>query len=195
MGNTLILRLQGALQAWGESSHYWKVRKTGLLPTKSGIVGLLGAALGTQDLAAIGRRLQMGIRVDKPGQVIRDYHTVTSGILDARGKLKKDYNLVTHRFYLSDAAFTVALRGEPAYIESLAAAVQAPVWPLYLGRRSCVPSAPIYADTGDFPGLWEALSLSEERMYEIEGQGELYRQDELMAERVFAMRQVNRFVA
>lgn len=200
MGNTLILRLTGVLQSWGERSH-WNVRDTAKYPTKSGVVGLLGAALGTRDLASINRTLTMGVRVDKPGQVLRDYHTVISGVLDATGKIKinelRSYQtLVTNRFYLSDAAFMVALMSpDSGLIERLSAAVKSPVWPLYLGRRSCLPSAPIFVGVETHATLMEALRADGEYAYEIEGQGSLLRQDEITGDRVFAMRRVGRFVA
>ena len=41
----LILRLEGALQSWGENSK-WDHRDTSVMPSKSGIVGMLGCALG-----------------------------------------------------------------------------------------------------------------------------------------------------
>src|SRR5262245_44963159 len=92
--SVLLLRLAGPMQSWGTQSRF-SVRDTGLEPSKSGVVGLLCAALGRKrhepldDLA----RLQMGVRADRPGRVARDYHTAggerRAGSvlgLDARGK-------------------------------------------------------------------------------------------------------------
>ena len=42
---TLLLRLAAPLQSWGMDSKF-ETRKTNREPTKSGIVGLLAAALG-----------------------------------------------------------------------------------------------------------------------------------------------------
>lgn len=42
---TLLLRLAAPLQAWGADSKF-ETRKTGREPTKSGVIGLLAAALG-----------------------------------------------------------------------------------------------------------------------------------------------------
>ena len=42
---TLLLRLAAPLQSWGSDSKF-ETRKTDREPTKSGVVGLLAAALG-----------------------------------------------------------------------------------------------------------------------------------------------------
>ncbi|MCS6883734.1 MAG: hypothetical protein NZU74_20640, partial [Chloroflexaceae bacterium] len=65
---------------------------------------------------------------------------------------------VSERFYLADASFRVALQGPDRLIDKLAYAVQHPVWPPFLGRKACVPSAPIYDGTGQFDHLEAALS-------------------------------------
>ena len=44
--NTLFLRLEGPLQAWGVQESKFVVRRTAEAPTKSGVIGLLCAALG-----------------------------------------------------------------------------------------------------------------------------------------------------
>ena len=51
--------------------------------------------------------------------------------------------MLTRREYLCDASFLVALQGEPDLIAELEAAVQAPKWTLYLGRKCCPPSRPL----------------------------------------------------
>ena len=43
--STLLLRLAGPLQAWGNDSKF-ETRRTGREPSKSGVIGLLAAALG-----------------------------------------------------------------------------------------------------------------------------------------------------
>lgn len=151
----LYLRLEGPLQAWGETSR-WVVRDTRLEPTKSGVVGLLGCCLGLgaarehdRRLAQIGASLGMGVRVDRPGAVLRDYHTVHGGVLSAEGKIKitqstgEAETVVSERDYLTDACFLVALAGNPALLDEIEGALRNPVWPPYLGRKSCAPSAPL----------------------------------------------------
>ena len=158
MANTLFLRLEGPLQAWGERAR-WSVRDTTTEPTKSGVVGMLGCALGLvedDDLAELSRTLRMGVRCDKEGVFLTDFHTVVGGVLSAEGKVKSDTSL-SWRSYLCDASFLVALRGAPELIAHLAQSVQQPCWPVFLGRRSCVPALPVFEGAGDFPDLLSAL--------------------------------------
>lgn len=190
---TLFLRLEGPLQAWGLRAR-WGERDTATEPTKSGIVGLLGCALGLhradRELQTISAALRMGVRVDLPGRLLRDYHTTgggrfgsimhhggtrfhdqtyAGGVLSpevVKGRIKVKVNATTKepetdtsdRYYLSDASFLAALQGPQALIERLAAAVQAPIWPYFLGRKACVPAAPVFAATGMYDDLQSALS-------------------------------------
>lgn len=129
------------MQSWGSRSRFQE-RDTEREPTKSGIVGLLCAALGRErgepldDLNA----LRFGVRVDREGILDRDYHT-TLRVINA--EQKKHSTQLSNRYYLADAAFLVGLEGERALLERLQAALQDPVWPLYLGRKSFVPGCPL----------------------------------------------------
>lgn len=80
--NTLFLRLEGPLQAWGLRAR-WGERDTATEPTKSGLIGLLGCALGIhrddRRLRELSDTLRLGIRVDRPGTIVRDYHTTGGG--------------------------------------------------------------------------------------------------------------------
>jgi len=141
---TLLLRLHGPMQSWGTTSRFDE-RDTQLEPSKSGVIGLVCAALGrdrsepVDDLAA----LRMGVRVDREGVLLRDYHTAT-GIVNAEGKKKLNRTVISPRYYLSDAVFLVGLEGDRMLLENLQTALRVPVWPLALGRKSFVPSAPVY---------------------------------------------------
>ncbi|HNT77099.1 MAG TPA: type I-E CRISPR-associated protein Cas5/CasD [Anaerolineae bacterium] len=168
--NTLFLQIEGPLQSWGERA-WWSVRDTAPEPTKSGIVGLLGCALGVRDdetLRALSKQLRMGVRCDQPGRQLVDYHTVGGGydeptLLTAEGKPKKipssgaPHTEQTWRSYLCDAAFLVALQGSPELIAQLAAAIQSPHWPIYLGRKACVPTRPPFDGVGEYANLELAL--------------------------------------
>lgn len=158
MANTLFLRLEGPLQAWGERAR-WSVRDTSTEPTKSGVVGLLGCALGLKaddDLMQLSKSLRMGVRCDRQGTFLTDFHTVIGGVLSAEGKIK-DETVLSYRTYLCDASFLVALRSSIEQIARLAEAVQRPFWPYYLGRRACVPTLPVFEGVGDFLDLQSAL--------------------------------------
>ncbi|MGK4584408.1 type I-E CRISPR-associated protein Cas5/CasD [Kitasatospora sp. HPMI-4] len=142
--SVLVLRLAGPLQSWGSSARFAR-RTTETAPTKSGVIGLLAGALGRErdadlsDLAA----LRFGVRIDQPGTRIADLQTAHHADTDRSMPL-------SHRFYLADAVFLAAVQGEDALIDRLHAAVRAPVFLPYLGRRSCPPSLPI--DLGVHPG-------------------------------------------
>ena len=153
--STLLLRLVGPMQSWGTTSRFDQ-RDTGKEPSKSGVVGLLAAALGIDrenwvDLEPL-TRLFMGVRHDRPGVPKRDYQTAgcaaTDTIIKADGTQAKD-GVVSQRFYLADAAFLVALEYEDrSFLERIHAAIGDPVWPLALGRKSYVPSEPIRMENG-----------------------------------------------
>jgi CRISPR system Cascade subunit CasD len=166
MADTLFLRLEGPLQSWGERAH-WSVRDTAPEPTKSGVVGLLACALGLSgddDLTALSAQVQFAVRCDRPGESLRDYHTVVGGFMTGEGKIKinaksgKPETIVSERSYLCDASFLAVVRADPALVARLAAAVQWPVWPVYLGRKSCPPALPVYEGTGDYPSPQAALA-------------------------------------
>ena len=144
----LILRLEGVLQSWDDTSK-WDERGTGDYPTKSGIVGLLGCALGLQrgspELADLSAALTMAVRADRPGERIVDFQTVTGDpLLNADGKPKTTGNtIISRRAYLQDACFTVFLETDTVWHERLAEALKTPQWPVFLGRKACVPSRPV----------------------------------------------------
>lgn len=146
--STLLLRLCGPMQAWGTRSRFSE-RETELEPSKSGVAGLLCAALGrprdlpVDDIAA----LKMGVRVDHEGTMARDYHTAGGGggggIVRASGSTSKDA-VLSNRYYLADADFLVGLEGDRTFLEELDTALRSPVWQLSLGRKSFVPALPVH---------------------------------------------------
>ncbi len=170
MANTLFLRLESPLQAWGENSQ-WSERRSAPEPTKSGVVGLLACALGWGDderIGALSRRVRIGVRCDVVGTPapLRDYHTVGGGydepqLLNAKGEPKlsggKPHTEPTWRYYLCDASFLVVVQSDSETIAQLAHAIQFPVWPLFLGRKSCVPTRPPFDGVDEYDSLVHAL--------------------------------------
>lgn len=146
----LLLRLSAPLQAWGTENSKFEIRKTGREPSKSGIVGLLAAALGIRRNEPEKLRelnaLRIGVRIDRAGKLLRDYQTVQA---------KPPY--VTSRYYLSDAVFLVGLEGERELLKRIEFALSHPVFPLFLGRRSCPPTLPIVLDDIKEDGLIKVL--------------------------------------
>ena len=136
---TLLLRLAAPLQAWGADSKF-ETRKTGREPTKSGVIGLLAAALGLRrdEHEALTRLtgLRFGVRVEREGQLLVDYHT-------AKTQDEKT-SYVTYRHYLQDAVFLAGIESEDAaLLQQLQQALLHPAFPLYLGRRCCPPTLPL----------------------------------------------------
>ncbi|MAT97776.1 MAG: type I-E CRISPR-associated protein Cas5/CasD [Anaerolineaceae bacterium] len=148
---TLLLQCVAPLQSWDTQSRFG-VRATGREPSKSGVVGLLCAALGrprtepVDDLAT----LRMGVRVDKEGQILRDWHTAgKGGYLKASGSVERKNLITSTRYYLSDAAFLVGLESDDLpLLKQLHAALSNPHWMLFLGRKACPPSLPPYLADG-----------------------------------------------
>ena len=70
---TLLLRLAAPLQSWGADSKF-ETRKTNREPTKSGVIGLLAAALGLRrdDAAGLARLngLNFAVRADREGSLL-----------------------------------------------------------------------------------------------------------------------------
>lgn len=133
--STLLLKLSGPLQSWGIDSKF-EIRRTEREPSKSGVTGLLAAALGRDRADSIEDldSLYFGVRVDKEGVLLSDFQTAQSS---------KSY--VIRRHYLADAVFLVGLESDDEeFIDQLVYAVTHPVYPLYLGRRSCPPAGPVF---------------------------------------------------
>lgn len=153
---TLLLRLVGPMQSWGTISRFDQ-RDTGKEPSKSGVIGLLAAAMGIdrenwEDLEPL-THLRMGVRHDRPGIPKRDYQTAgcasADTIIKADRSQAKDGGVVSQRDYLADAAFLVGLEGDDlALLDKADAALRDPVWPLALGRKSYVATEPIWCDGG-----------------------------------------------
>lgn len=183
MSQLLLLRLEGPLQSWGGRSR-WDVRDTEAEPTKSGLVGLLGCALGYgrgdgRLVEELDAGLRLGVRTDAPGRVLEDYQTVTDFLPTAAGDFKvlggtksakalradpetRPATIISPRFYLEDAAFLAVLETTASALPDLlvrcASALQDPCWPLFLGRRACVPSRPVLDSLTDrYDGLEDAL--------------------------------------
>ncbi len=134
--STLLIRLAAPLQSWGAESKF-DFRRTKREPTKSGVMGLLAAALGRRrddDISDLCS-LRFGVRVDQEGELLQDFHMV-----------KKDSktSYLTRRYYLCDAVFLAGVESQNEdLLQDLDDALRHPAFPLYLGRRSCPPTQPL----------------------------------------------------
>ena len=153
----LSLWLDGPMQSWGHGSRFDR-RTTALHPTRSGVVGLIAAALGIDKFAGdeaahIARfePLRFTIlalpRPNRRGRAremrrLVDYHTVT-GIRLANGEIKGQRTVLTYRHYLLDARFAVLLEGPAKLLEEIATALRNPKWGVWFGRKCCLPASPL----------------------------------------------------
>lgn len=170
----IALRLTGVLQSWGYDSEY-TYRNSGLFPTKSAVLGMCCAAKGLQRgskeeknfLASMASSLMTAIAIPRYQSSkttkwelnvrrIEDFHTVEK-TNTAAGKPNPNA-VMTYRQYLCDAAFIVLLEVDAALSDSLLSSpdnqfgLDNPKWGVWLGRKSCIPSAPV------FVGVYENLS-------------------------------------
>lgn len=157
----LALLLDAPLQSWGFESRFQR-RTTGLHPTKSGVIGLICAAMGLgkdspeeratlRKLAALKmisiaiQREQVnrwtGEKSELAVRRLEDFHTVLN-TRRASGKMNDD-PVVTRRQYLLDARFGVILTGNRLLLQRMATALADPVWGVWFGRKSCIPAEPI----------------------------------------------------
>ena len=162
----LALRLEGPLQSWGFDSQYHR-RNTGLMPTKSAIAGMCCAALGfsrgsekEREFLILFKTVRM-TAIAIPRNVVKkqlsvrrlqDYHTVQN-TRRASGSINNDC-VLTHRQYLTDAAFAVLLEGDTKLLGEIVVALAYPKWGIWLGRKTCIPSAPVLAG---LKGNWDNL--------------------------------------
>lgn len=157
--STMLLRLEGPMQSWGTDSRF-DIRFTGREASKSGVIGLLCAALGKprlerpddgfpalSELAA----LRMGVRVDRPGRLEVDYQTAGGthrageqyGVVRASGG--RGETVQSRRYYLAGANFLVGLESnDESLLRRLEDALWRPVWQLFLGRKAFVPGEPVW---------------------------------------------------
>ena len=187
----LALLLDGPMQSWGFVSRFTR-RTTALHPTKSGVVGLLAAAMGVdkhgpdeaeqiRKLAALGCTTitlpkKRGER-ELPMLRLNDYHTIGGGYDKDTDWMKKPRaasgatleTVLSERHYLLDARFGVLLEGEQDWLEEIATKLRNPTWGVWLGRKCCIPASPLLVGIGsDANAAWKLLlkacGLDEERV-------------------------------
>lgn len=161
MSRFLILRLDGPMQAWGTHT-FEDFRPSNLFPTRSGLLGLLGACLGIDrrdhaGLEQLATSVEFTVRVDqsvlrpegeksmpKAAAKLPDFHTVLAA-RKVDGSANKN-PVVSRREYLFDAAFTVVIGekfGAPVTLEVIAHSLCYPCFTPVLGRRACPITRPL----------------------------------------------------
>jgi CRISPR system Cascade subunit CasD len=177
----LLLRLDAPLMSFGgvRVDHH---NRTDPLPYRAMLTGLIANALGftrrqEDALAALQARVRYAARRDRKGAVIVDYQTVdfdpegpmashlgwtTWGEIEERkGGDASEGTHIRYRHYLADAIVTVVMTLDPADAEptlgEVSRALRSPARPLFLGRKCCVPSRPVWLGETSAASLREAL--------------------------------------
>jgi len=174
----LLFQLYGPLQAWGEIA-VGEVRDTRGVPTRSGILGLLAAALGIrrheeERLQELENSYGLALRIDASGALLRDYHSIQTPkppkkrqLFTRAEELQAERfggslsTILSRRDYLTDARFVACIwqrtDNAPHSMEELAAALKHPCFTLCLGRKSCPPALPLAPRVEEHAGLAAAL--------------------------------------
>lgn len=194
----LSLWFESPLQSWGADSKF-SLRTSFTFPTKSGIAGIILAAMGKggeekEFLESFSQWQETAFsfgaeesKKDSESLLLTDFHMIGSGYnskdtwqnmmipkkRDGSVPASADGNTggvkLTYRQFLQNAFFGVIMEIPISFydIEMVAAALQNPVWPLYLGRKCCVPSYPI------FQGVFESNKEAEEKIFNLAGSKKL----------------------
>ena len=163
----LILNLESPLMSFGGETidNYGVIR---WFPAASMLTGLFANALGWRRVERkrhqrLQERLVFAARIDREpagGVRLTDFQTAqlnkddkgwtTRGHPEGRTGGRKTYDAphLRYRDYFADMRVTVALRLEPEdespTLDELADALQEPARPLSIGRKPCLPSAPLF---------------------------------------------------
>jgi len=173
MTDYLLLRLYGPLASWGEIA-VGESRHSAVHPSRSALLGLLGAALGIERADEDGQRAliegyRFGIKLECVGSPLRDYHTVQVGVPPRKFQFRsrrqelvadKVDTILSAREYRCDSLALVAVEAlpkAPAELDELAQALRQPHFPLYLGRKSCPLALPLLPQRVTAANLREAL--------------------------------------
>ena len=153
-----VIRIAGPMLTWPSPSKY-RFRQTEAGPTLSAIQGLLASAMGVvrdQARPAWIENMSVAIRLDRPGSVIRDYHTINPVKRTAYRQLSRHDQLklrmvvkgngadhrspvITERYYRQDQAILLFF-DDPS--GNAFQAFTNPKFALYAGRKACVLSFP-----------------------------------------------------
>lgn len=181
MRDFLIFRLWAPMASWGDIAVHER-RGSGSRPSRSGVLGLVAAALGIERSnaaahAELEERLGFAVRVDDPGRPLRDYHTAQSptsrkGVRWAtrRDELDPDNSINTvlseRQYYVEmDSLIALWIRDGKALSRTLpeiGQALAAPVFTLYAGRKSCPLGLPLAPRTVSAETPLAAFSVHDE---------------------------------
>lgn len=163
----LALYLDAPLQSWGYQSRF--DRRTSLsYPTRSGIVGMICAAMGVDrsDTEGLQRfeSLTISVYTFRQGRRLVDFHTVGGGwdkkinpqCVVPKADGKAGHTVVSRREYLQSSRYGAILQVDNTLGQRIVIALTNPIWGIWLGRKSSIPASPIFQ--GQFGSEHEALT-------------------------------------
>ena len=154
MGNALLkLVFDAPLQAYGRDSK-WDIRGSAVYPSKSAVIGLIACAMGIErknkKIDVLAEKLSVSVRIDRSGKLLTDLQTVNHPVNEAKGCIKKingmEYHPLENKVYIQNAIFSVYLFGDFDIVNECYEALLNPIWPIFLGRKCCIPSRPVYTN-------------------------------------------------
>lgn len=172
MKRHLIINLEAPLMAFGGETidNYGVIRR---FPSASMLTGLFANALGWRRVESerhqrLQDRLVFAVRIEREpagGLRMTDFQTAqlahsdkgwtTRGQPEGRAGGPRTYDAphLRYRDYFADMRVCVALRLEPAddspALDDLADALNEPARPLFIGRKPCLPSVPLFGRFSD----------------------------------------------
>lgn len=179
MARYVVFRLYGPMAAWGDIA-VGERRPIRSSPSRSGVLGLLGAALGVRREDAEGQRALhedngFAALVEQPGSLLTDYHTAQSPaekLIKTPPIRRADelnfprgerglQTILSWRDYQTDAMALGCiwpLRPESRWsVERLIEALKRPFFTLYLGRKGCPLALPLCPVLVEAPHPVQAL--------------------------------------
>ena len=173
MDDYLVFQLYAPLAAWGGQA-VGQERPSDDHPSRLALLGLLAAALGIRrdaeaEQQALSDACRFGIKLLAPGLALRDFHTIQvppsaknqQHLQTRRDELREPKlgTMLSYRSYRQDALSLIAVTGGDGHYspDRLRDALLEPVFPLYLGRKSCPPALPLNPEVIPAPDLKTAL--------------------------------------
>jgi len=182
MTEYLVFRLFGPMASFGDVA-VGQVRPSFDHPSKSAVLGLIGAALGVKRdeeevHCAMADGYGFSVMLTLPGMRVVDFHTAQAPHSRAKknapwvqtrsDELQVDKNdietILSRREYLCDMVVTVCLwctnDKDLFSLTAIRDALISPKFVLYLGRKSCPVSLPVQAQIIEAPSVMSAYDMA-----------------------------------
>ncbi len=161
MKSFLLFTIHAPLASWGEIA-VGESRSSWSAPSRSAILGIIGASLGVDRADAEGQRslatdYRVAVRIDAAGSALTDYHTVqtVSASLVKKHRphtrarlmaINDRDTLLSRRGYRENAVYTIAVWtvGDARWpLDRIATAMREPVYAPFAGRKCNVLALPM----------------------------------------------------